>query len=297
MLLTQTLLLKSEPAGTLHSLDELFALAHAMEQEAADRYGELAEHMRCQDKDELAAVFTRLAAAEREHVDSVARWSQSRTGHAPDPATIRWQAPETFDSETAAEMQSSRRMTPYRALAIAVRNEERAFAFWSYVAAYAKTPDIKSAAEAMAREELGHVATLRRQRRHAFHAERDARQASGAAISPGDAVDAQVDAGAIEHRLTLLLGQIDSGLTGAAADRVRELQRETAAMAVEAEGAVLVTVPLATADAPALAEALADAYLDGAERATDPEQLDRLQRLAGKAVARLAWLHSLTSSQ
>lgn len=296
MLLKHTLLLKSEPAGTLHSLDELFALAHAMEQEAANRYGELAEHMRRQNKDELAAVFAELAAAEREHVDSVARWSQSRTGHAPDPATVRWQAPETFDSDAATEMQSSRLMTPYRALAMAVRNEERAFAFWSYLAAYAEMPAIKSAAESMAREELGHVATLRRQRRRAFHAERDAKQPSGAAVPTG-AVAAQMDAGALEHRLELLLRQIDSGVTGAAADRVRELQRESAAMAVEAEGAVLVTVPLDTADAPALAEALADAYLDGAERATDPQQLDRLQRLAEKAVARLAWLHSLTTSQ
>lgn len=295
MLLRHTLLLKSEPAGTLHSLDELFALAHAMEQEAADRYGELAEHMRRQNKDELATTFTELAAAERAHVDSVARWSQSRTGHAPDPATIRWQAPETFDSEAATEMQSSRLVTPYRALAMAVRNEERAFAFWSYVAAYAQTPAIKSAAESMAREELGHVATLRAQRRRAFHAERDTKPASGAAVPTG--VGAQVDAGTLEHRLELLLGRIDNGLTGAAADRVRELQRETAAMAVEAEGAVLVNAPLDAADAPALAEALADAYLDGAERATDAEQLDRLQRLAEKAVARLAWLHSLTPNQ
>ena len=52
--------------------------------------------------------------------------------------------------------------TPYRALAMAVRNEERAFAFWSYVAAYSEDSEIKKAAEAMAREELGHVSTLRK---------------------------------------------------------------------------------------------------------------------------------------
>ena len=46
MPLLRTSLLKSEPAGTLQSLDELFALANAMEQEAANRYAGLAEDMR-----------------------------------------------------------------------------------------------------------------------------------------------------------------------------------------------------------------------------------------------------------
>ncbi len=151
MLLAKTLLLKSEPAGTLHSLDELFALAHAMEQEAATRYTELADEMRRQNKHDLADVFADLAAAEREHVDSVTRWSQSRRHRDPDPALVRWDAPETFDAETAAEIKASRLMTPYRALAMAVRNEERAFAFWSYLAGYSDDAEIKTAAEAIAR--------------------------------------------------------------------------------------------------------------------------------------------------
>ena len=136
MPLLRASLLRSEPAGALHSLDELFALAHAMEKEAANRYDGLAEDMRLQNKDGLAAVFKQLADAEREHVDSVARWSRSRSGKDPDPAMVRWEAPETLDEEAAAEVKASRLMTPYRALAMAVRNEERAFAFWSYLAAY-----------------------------------------------------------------------------------------------------------------------------------------------------------------
>lgn len=49
-------------------------------------------------------------------------------------------APETFDSDAAAEIKNSKLLTPYRALATAVRNEERAFAFWSYLAAFADDP-------------------------------------------------------------------------------------------------------------------------------------------------------------
>src|SRR5262245_8644317 len=173
MLLSRTLLLKDEPAGTLHSLDELFALANAMEMEAADRYSELADEMTVQKREDLAAVFTQLAAAEREHVDSVTRWSRARRGKAPDPALVRWDAPETFDEATMTELKASQLLTPYRALSMAVRNEERSFAFWSYVAAFAADPEIRSSAEAMAHEELEHVATLRKERRRAYHREHD----------------------------------------------------------------------------------------------------------------------------
>ena len=54
MPLLRTSLLMSEPAGTLESLDELFALANAMEEEAANRYAGLAEDMRRQNKGDLA---------------------------------------------------------------------------------------------------------------------------------------------------------------------------------------------------------------------------------------------------
>ena len=128
-------------------------------------------------------------------MDSVARWSQSRRGKAPDPALVRWEAPETFDTETAAEIRTSRLMTPYRALSMAVRNEERAFAFWSYVAGFAEDPEIKKAAEAMAREELGHVATLRKERRRAYHSEHD-RMRAGQHGNVG-----HVDAAVLERRL------------------------------------------------------------------------------------------------
>lgn len=102
----RTSLLSAEPAGVLESLDELFALGHAMEQEAANRYDALAEDMRGQGKHDLADVFTKLAAAEREHVDSVTRWSQARRGKSPDPALVRWEAPETLAPEAAAEVKT-----------------------------------------------------------------------------------------------------------------------------------------------------------------------------------------------
>jgi rubrerythrin len=291
MPLLRASLLKSEPAGRLRSLDELFALAHAMENEAANRYGELAEDMRRQNKDDLAAVFAQLAAAEREHADSVSRWSQARRGKAPDPALVRWEAPETFDQETATEVKTSRLMTPYRALAMAVRNEERAFAFWSYLAAYSEDPEIKKASETMANEELGHVATLRKERRRAYHREHARKSRDG---SDG-AVQSRMDAQRLELRLAAQLADIERRLAGPASVRAKELRDQTMGMAQQAGHFGSFPPALEHRDAQAVAEALTDAYLEGAENSENETRVEALQELAAKAIARLAWLRSLAA--
>ena len=288
MPLLQTTLLKMEPAGTLQSLDELFALANAMEQEAATKYGELAEEMRRQDRVDLLTVFSDLAAAEREHVDSVQRWSQSRRGKLPDPALIRWEAPETFDSDATAEIKASNLMTPYRALALAVRNEERAFAFWSYLAAFADDPEIKKAAEAMASEELGHVAILRKARRRAYRQEPDVARW-------GEAPAERIDAGALERRLVGRLEQMEGALDPMQAARIRELADEARSMSEQADGFGRFPASLQQRDAETIAEALTDAYLEGAEAQDNAAHLETLQALAGRSIARLAWLRSLSA--
>lgn len=285
MLLSQTLLLKKEPAGTLRSLDELFALASAMEKEAADRYAGLAEEMRLQKRDDLQAVFAELADAEREHIESVTSWSQSRRGQAPDPMLVRWEVPETFDVEASAEITGSRLMTPYRALSMAVRNEERAFAFWSYVAAFAVDPEIQKAAETMAREELAHVSTLRKQRRGAYHRERTA--------APSSSSGERVDAAALERCLATRIAEIEATLQDAPRNRARELREEATRIAVRAAGLVSFPATLEKSDAQSIAEALTEGYLEGAERSDNPERLESLQWLAERAIARLAWLRSL----
>lgn len=288
----RTSLLSAEPAGVLESLDELFALGHAMEQEAAQKYDSLAEEMRGQGKADLAEVFTRLAAAEREHVDSVTKWSQSRRGKSPDPALIRWEAPETFAPDAAAEAKTSQLMTPYRALAMAVRNEERAFAFWSYLAAYSRDADIKKAAEAMAREELGHVATLRKERRRAYHQEHDRTSAAASSAPRSPPVDAQ----RLELRLGAQIGDMEQRLSGPAAVRTHDIRQQTIEMADAAVG--LGSFPASMEDKGPLeiAEALVDGYLDGAERSNDAAQLESLQHLAECAISRLAWLRSLAAA-
>jgi len=281
-------LLKAEPAGTIHSPDELFALAHAMEQEAAKRYAALADEMRRQGKIDLATVFEHLAAEEQSHVDSVVRWSKSRVGAPPDPARISWQGPETFDAQTISEITSSALMTPYRALSMAVRNEERAFAFWSYVAAHSDQGEIKRAAETMARQELEHVAKLRKERRRAYHEERRRERPSDDAIKLDE-----IDAGILEAKLEEHLKTVAARLAGVDADRTNELLEETRGMSAEASGLGRFPTEAEQRDPQAIAEMLVEAYLEAAEVARTPRELHRLQHLAQRSITRLAWLRAL----
>ena len=201
---------------------------------------------------------------------------------------MRWEAPETFDNETAAEIKTSRLMTPYRALSMAVRNEERAFAFWSYVAGFAKDPEIKKAAEAMAREELGHVATLRKERRRAYHSEHD----RCAQISRVTSATSMPRCWNVVWQRTWPSWSVVSKANWPIV-RASFFKKRWNISALAA-GFGRFPASLEQGDAQTIAEALADVYLDGAESSDDPGRLESLQALAVRALARLAWLRALT---
>lgn len=144
---------------------DLFTLARALEAEAARRYRELADRMARRGENELASLFTFLAGLEDKHGDQVVARGAT-FGAPPDPTRIAWEVPENFDEEAAR----SARLTPYGALAIAVRNEERAFAFYCH-AAVSCPPALAAVVEDLARDELQHAALLRRGRRKAWRKE------------------------------------------------------------------------------------------------------------------------------
>jgi len=282
--------LKTEPPRAVASIEELFAIAHAMEHEAATRYAELAMRMRNEGNAPLADVFDRLAAEERGHVESVVHWSERESGGVPDPARARWNVSDTFDDEGAGTTAPSL-LTAYRALSIAVRNEERAFAFWSYVAAHARSADVRHAAETMAHEELEHVATLRRERRRAFHAQRST------AAEAWERREVVADLERLERRLAQRLEQVAKTAERSEAARFREAARE-ARDAADQLGIEPLPLTGATStgensdDPVALSELLVDLYLDAAERIRDEAALARAQGLAGRAISRLAWLRA-----
>ena len=87
------------------------------------------------------------------------------------------------------------------------------------------------------------------------------------------------------------LTDLECRLSGALAERTRELRLETMAMATQATGVGRLPAILERSDATSIAGALTDA--EGAEGASDPVRLEQLQGLAERAISRLAWLRTL----
>lgn len=147
---------------------DLLEAAAAVERAAARRYRELAEEMKRAGNIELEAIFEQLAVEEAAHLQTLQEWAGSDSVGATTEGDWRRTGPEVNGDED--EPPDPYTLTPYRALSIAVHNEERAFAFFSAVAADAEDPAVRELAERLAHEELGHAARLRKARRAAYRA-------------------------------------------------------------------------------------------------------------------------------
>ncbi|MGO4623106.1 ferritin family protein [Ensifer sp. 2YAB10] len=173
----------TEEPPVVDTMEGLMQTAARMEREAIEGYEALRDRMSAEGRPELVAVFERLIAEEKSHLSQVADWSRATGLDAAGTVTGAPSVPDLFDAE-GADLIPAEALSAYRAFSIAVRNEERAFEFWSYVAGRAPSPEIRRAAERMAGEELGHIATLRRERRSAFHhARKDAPSEAGVTLA------------------------------------------------------------------------------------------------------------------
>lgn len=280
--------LKDEPVGPIRSMSEFFALAHAMELDAATRYTDTSRQLRAQGETALADLFDELAATERGHISQIDEWADHEASRV--DAKLPWPIPDTFDG-APEEMAGTRLLTPYQALASAVRHEQRSFAFWTYVAAHADAGEIRDAAERMALEELEHVSLLRRERRKAFHAGHlGGRSAGGAPVTLAALAT-------IERRLAdLIEGDAASTsdhaliLSLAAAARNVATALEALHAARHPEFSIPALPAERTSDVGAIAEYLAEAYLCLAETSQDGDVLGVAQELAKAAIYRLGTL-------
>ena len=287
--------LKKEPAGQVRTLDEFFALAHAIESDAATRYVEVAMRLKQQGAAHLAEVFERLAEVERGHVREVTSWA-ARRGGASVGALPPWPIPDTFDA-SPDEIVQSKLLTPYRALASAVRREERSFAFWTYVAAHAEKTEVREAAERMARDELENVSLLRRERREASRAQRSMSGSVKLAVNAADLA-------AWERRVVGLLEQDSTSFfeERAFAQVIVRASSEAASKLDALEATHHPTLKLPRLPAPlsddplAIAELLVEAYLTLADSSNNSHVVDIAQHLAGPAIYRLAVLRSGSDS-
>jgi rubrerythrin len=276
----------------LGSADELMAMSHALEKEAASRYRDLAARMRLRQEQKLAGLFEFLASIEEKHAAHVAARALEAMGKPVDPARISWEMPENFDEEEG----SSRVLTPYRALAIAVRNEERAFAFYSYVAAEAREELMRKLAEELAKDELEHAFLLRRERRKAYR-EKDRPEASQLPASAEElyALGAETEwqAAAYHRALDEILSIRDEETSnfGVVASDEASCARDLASR---------IGLQLKESSRPddpeieqgmRLLEEVFDRYADIAERSKDEKVVQAAQMLAERAVRRLSLVH------
>lgn len=282
-------LLKSEPFAAVESMEELLAIAYAMEREAVAGYSELAARVGREGRPDLVPVFERLVAEENQHLANVVHWSERISGRGPDLASLKWEPAETFDDEGARTV-APELLSAYRAFSMAVRNEERAFLFWTYVAAQTDQDRLREAAEQMAREELGHLATLRRERRQAFHAEH--RAPAGGAGAELAALELKLadHLEAFAARAVAEAAALDAAAQ-AARRRSAALSRQPFGPSPLLKGGVAAEV---VGRAVPLSEILLDCYLDFAERLPREEDRDRAQRYAAGAVECRSLLRTVT---
>lgn len=300
------------PVTEVTSLAQLMDIATAVEREAAARFDELAARLAAQGNTETAALFRELAEEERAHEDEIARWAARDDHHMPVPAEFQWRMPETFD--LAQTETSSYTLTPYQALSVAVRNEERTFAFYTYLAALADNDQVRARAEALATGELGHVARLRAKRRQAYHAEHRAgagqrRRAASLAELQRIAHGLELGSAQLNDALALALEQTGEVTTATLMRRLANDARTGAERAITARGELAETFasqaaqaarasgvlePGALTAAATLRLALKDAeevaqiYLDITESARDEGVMSAAQGFSERAVARLA---------
>lgn len=282
--------LANEPIGTVNSMAQLFAIASAMEQAAIDGYTKLADRMRAENRPDLTEVFERLIAEEQEHLANVNLWSRAVTGELPDRNLAGWDPQASFDDEDA-DIIAPELLSAYRAFSIAVRNEERAFSFWSYLAAQTTSEELRVAAEQMASEELDHVATLRRERRRAFHAQR----------SSSVAMESRWTLEALERRLAELIGIAAkaAGADGLAPYATQAKHRADRLAALPPEDSPLLAhIPNAATERPLpCAELLLECYLDLGEHLDSQDDRDRAQTSAAELLQCLSAIRDAAGRQ
>jgi len=144
--------------GTMVSVDELLACALAIEQEAAERYAELADQMEVHNNREVAELFHKLATIEAKHIANVKTMSEGRKL----PPISLWDSPweDAESPEALTHDEVHYLMTPYHALSLALVGERRAASFFARMAENAQDVEVRRMALRLRDEEQQHVSLM-----------------------------------------------------------------------------------------------------------------------------------------
>lgn len=140
---------------SIHSVAELLAHAKVIEQEAMERYEDLAEQMEVHHNQDVADLFRKMVTVESKHVQKIL----DRAGDADLPNLPPWEyqwldeeAPEAIAPTDVHYL-----MTPHHALQLALQAERRSFDFFSHVAAADAPAPVRELARELREEEREHI--------------------------------------------------------------------------------------------------------------------------------------------
>jgi len=150
---------RSKPKQVIGTTEELLAYSLALEEEAVERFNELADQMEVHNNYEVADLFYKLAEIEGKHVDNVKRASEGKQL----PDLLAWEfdwidggePPEGGSLEDAHYL-----MSPWHAIELAKQGEQRAVAFFKHVAGSTTDNEVKKMARELVAEEQEHVELL-----------------------------------------------------------------------------------------------------------------------------------------
>jgi rubrerythrin len=144
--------------AAINSVPELLAHALAMESEAAERYGELADQMETHRKAAVAAIFRRLEKAEQKHLDELTTMCRGMTLPHYAPWDFKWTGAES--PEAIATGRVSYQLTVREAILLAFEHERKAAEFYTGVAESATDAEVRTLARQFAAEEQEHIGWL-----------------------------------------------------------------------------------------------------------------------------------------
>jgi rubrerythrin len=139
-----------------YTLPEFLAHAVALEQEAAERYLELADMMEAHRNDAVSSVFRSMTRFSQMHCDAI----KLRIGATKLPQLKSWEYRWRSPPEVGGEEGFDYLIEPYHALKYARANEVRAMQYYRSVAEASTEPEVRRLAAEFAHEETEHVAAL-----------------------------------------------------------------------------------------------------------------------------------------
>jgi rubrerythrin len=144
----------------LQSIEEFLAYCIKLEQEAAMRFGLLADAMESSGNQEVAKLFRRLADYSRLHLADARARSGFRSIPAMKPADFTW--PGLESPETAAIWAADPMIGREQALEIALDAEAAGLEYYKNIFDTTDDQEIKALAKEFVAEESSHVAELRK---------------------------------------------------------------------------------------------------------------------------------------